>query len=234
MARLNQLNLLFDARYVYEIFDVDFDGFVEGGDIGAMYRMIYDAEEHDTKIVTTFPLDNNGKITKEKFIKYVKSKKSLIKPVIEYQSRLRKCLGGLIMWEQLTGYRKRNFAVYDQKSRTLDEAFVAIINSPNPYEKEPPLTATEKIIMEQDKIRAAAEAAQHQLAEFERIRADERKKALSTQEDRAMNLAWMALEAKKHAFEALEFTTSNIMERKEERDQLYVLYDRAVEVNFYG
>lgn len=218
------------SRYVFEIFDVDFNGFVEGGEIGAIYRMLYDAEEHDTKMVTSFPLDNNGKVTKEKFIKYLKSKKTLISPAIEYQGRLRKHLGGLIMWEQLTGYRKRNFAIYDQKSRTLDEAFIAIINSPDPNKKEAPLTATEKVIMDQDRIRAAAEAAQAQLLEFERIRADEKKKALSSQEDRAMNLAWMAVEAKKHSFGEIEFTTATIMDRQEERAQLFEVFDRAKEV----
>ena len=217
-------------RYVYEIFDIDFNGFIEGGDIGAIYRMLYDAEEDDTKIVTKFPLDNNGKVTKEKFVKYVKSKKALISPAIDYQARMRRHLGGLIMWEQLTGYRKRNFAIYDQKSRSLDEAFIAIINSPDPNKKEVPLTATEKVMIDQDRIRAAAEKAQTQLAEFERIRADEKKKALSSQEDRAMSLAWMAVEAKKHSFGEMEFTTATIMERQEERAQLFVLFDRAVEV----
>jgi hypothetical protein len=206
------------------------DGYIEGGEIGAIYRMLYDADEHDTKIVTTFPLDGDGKVTKEKFIKYVKSKKALISPAIEYQSRMRKHLGGLIMWEQLTGYRKRNFAVFDQKSRTLDEAFVAIINSPDPNKKVIPLTATEKVIIEQNKIKEAAELARQQLVEFERHRADEKRKAQSGQEDRAMSLAWMALEAKKYAFRELEFTTSTIMDRQEARDEVYAVLDKAVEV----
>jgi hypothetical protein len=206
------------------------DGYIEGGEIGAIYRMLYDADEHDTKIVTTFPLDGDGKVTKEKFIKYVKSKKALISPAIEYQSRMRKHLGGLIMWEQLTGYRKRNFAVFDQKSRTLDEAFVAIINSPDPNKKVIPLTATEKVIIEQNKIKEAAELARQQLVEFERHRADEKRKVQSGQEDRAMSLAWMALEAKKYAFRELEFTTSTIMDRQEARDEVYAVLDKAVEV----
>jgi hypothetical protein len=217
-------------RYVYEIFDVDMNGFIEGGEIGAIYRMLYNAEEHDTKMVTNFPLDATGKVTKEKFIKHVKSKKALISPAIDYQSRMRKHLGGLIMWEQLTGYRKRNFAIYDQKSRTLDEAFIAIINSPDPNKKEVPLTATEKVMIEQDRIRAAGEAAHTQLVEFERIRAEEKKKALSSQEDRAMSLAWMSVEAKKHSFGEIEFTTATIMDRQDERAQLFVVFDRAVEV----
>lgn len=217
-------------RYVYEIFDVDFTGFIEGGEIGAIYRMLYDADEHDTKMVTNFPLDSNGKVTKENFIKHVKSKKALVSPAIEYQSRLRKHLGGLIMWEQLTGYRKRNFAIYDQKSRTLDEAFVAIINSPDPNKRAAVVTATEKVILEQQRIRAAAEAAQQQLVEFERQRAMDKRKAQAGQEDRAVALAWMAVEAKKQAFAQLHFTTASIMDRQDERNEIYVMFDKAVEV----
>jgi hypothetical protein len=205
------------------------NGYLEGADVGAIYRMLYDTDDHDTKIVKTFPLDN-GKITKEKFIKYVKSKRALISPAIDYQSRLRRHLGGLIMWEQLMGYRKRNFAVYDSKSRTLDEAFVAILNSPDPNKKEKPISATELVIVEQARIKKAASDSHVQLIEFERMRADMKKKAMTNQEDRAMSLAWMSVEAKKHSFGEIVFTTATIMDRQDERAELFVVFDKAVKV----
>lgn len=223
------LNVAGLARYIYEIYDIDMNGYIEGGEVAAIYRMMYDVDEDDTKIVTNFPL-KDGKITKEHFIKYVKSKKAIISPAIEYQTRLRKYLGGLIMWEQLVGYRKRHFAVYDQKSRTLEEAFIAIVNSPDPNKKEIPLTATEIVILEKEKILQAAEEARLKLVEHERLLADAKRKAMSNQEDRAMGLAWMAVEAKKNQFAQMIFTTSNIMTRQEERNEIYNVLDKAIEI----
>lgn len=103
------------SRYVFEIFDPDNNGVVEQPDVEAMYRMLYDAENHDTKHITMIKFDENGKITKEKFIKHMKSKKFVIKPALEYQTRMKRQLGGVIMWEGLAGYRKRHFSVFDSK-----------------------------------------------------------------------------------------------------------------------
>jgi hypothetical protein len=83
--------------------------------VEAMYRMLYDAENHDTKHITYIKFDEDGKITKEKFIKHMKSKKFVIKPALDYQNRMKKQLGGVIMWEGLAGYRKRHFSVFDSK-----------------------------------------------------------------------------------------------------------------------
>lgn len=77
--------------------------------------MLYDTNDHDTKHIAKIKFDDSGKISKEKFIKHMRSKKFVIRPAIDYQKRMRRQLGGLIMWEGLTGYRKRHFSVYDSK-----------------------------------------------------------------------------------------------------------------------
>jgi hypothetical protein len=121
---------IFHNRYVFEIFDPDNNFWLEQPDIEAIYRMLYDSNDHDTKHIQLIKFDDNGRISKEKFIKHVRSKKFLIRPALDYQKRVRKMLGGLIMWEGLTGYRKRHFSVYDTKSTTLEDSFRAIIASP--------------------------------------------------------------------------------------------------------
>lgn len=102
-------------RYVYEIFDPDNNGYLEQPDIEAVYRMLYDTDNHDTKHITMIKYDEDGRISKDKFIKHMKSKKFIIKPALEYQNRMKKQLGGVIMWEGLSGYRKRHFSVFDAK-----------------------------------------------------------------------------------------------------------------------
>lgn len=92
--------------------------------------MLYDTTDHDTKHIQLIKFDENGRISKEKFMKHMKSKKFIIRPALDYQTRIRRMLGGLIMWEGLTGYRKRHFSVYDNKSTTLEDSFRAIIASP--------------------------------------------------------------------------------------------------------
>lgn len=103
------------CRYVFEIFDPDNNGYIEQPDVEAMYRMLYDTEAHDTKHITLIKFDDDNRITKDKFIKHMKSKKFIIKPALEYQHRMRRQLGGIIMWEGLAGYRKRHFSVFDSK-----------------------------------------------------------------------------------------------------------------------
>lgn len=102
-------------RYIFEIFDPDNNLWLEKPDVEAIYRMLYDTNDHDTKHIALIKFDDAGRISKEKFIKHMRSKKFVIRPAIDYQKRMRKFLGGLIMWEGLAGFRKRHFSVYDTK-----------------------------------------------------------------------------------------------------------------------
>jgi hypothetical protein len=192
--------------------------------------MLYDTNDHDTKHISIMKFDENGRISKEKFIKHVKSKKFLIKPALDYQKRMRRLLGGLIMWEGLTGYRKRHFSVYDSKSTTLEDAFLAIISSPDLEEKPVPLTATEQLEREQEKINQVVEDAKQRLNEFKRYREEEKHKLAQNIEDRGVSLAWMAYEAKKYEFENTVFTVDDMLKRQEERNHLFEVFDSAVVV----
>ena len=111
------LSTILMARFIFEIFDVDNKGVLEVPDIEAMYRMLYDVDKHDQKVIDTIKFDADGKVTKDNFMARVRSKKAIIRPALEHQSRLRSSLGGLIMWESLTGYRKRYFSVFDTQVR---------------------------------------------------------------------------------------------------------------------
>lgn len=91
--------------------------------------MLYDCDDCDSKHLKAFVYDDKGRISKDKFIRHVRSKKYIIKPALDYQKVVRKALGGVIMWEALSAYRRRHFSVYDSKSLTLEAAFVAILNS---------------------------------------------------------------------------------------------------------
>lgn len=99
---------------MFEIFDPDHTGLLEKPDIETLYRMLYDSDYFDPKLVDPFPFDEAGKISVDKFIAHIKSNRNFIKPVTTYQGRVRKALGGFIMWETLTTFRKRTFAEIDE------------------------------------------------------------------------------------------------------------------------
>lgn len=76
--------------------------------------MIYDSDFHEAKLTDVFPYDANGRISREEFVAYIKNNRNFIKPASTFQNRVRKALGGLIMWETLTSYRKKYFAQIDE------------------------------------------------------------------------------------------------------------------------
>ena len=90
------LPLSLPFRYVFEIFDPDNNFWLEQPDIEAIYRMLYDSNDHDTKHIQQIKFDDKGRISKEKFIKHFRSKKFILRPALDYQKRVRKMLGGQI------------------------------------------------------------------------------------------------------------------------------------------
>lgn len=110
------------ARYVFEVFDIERVGVLERPDIEAMYRMVYDCDDHDEKYLDEFPFEVDGTITKTNFIDHVCVRRHWIQPVIDFQRKLRRKMGGIIMWEALSLYRKRYFAVFDREVQ-LDISF---------------------------------------------------------------------------------------------------------------
>mmetsp|Transcript_5083 Transcript_5083/g.7771 ORF Transcript_5083/g.7771 Transcript_5083/m.7771 type:complete len:555 (+) Transcript_5083:155-1819(+) len=225
------LNTAGIARYVFEIFDPDNNGYLEQPDVEAMYRMLYDTEDHDTKHIRAIKFDpTTGRIAKDKFMKHMKSKKFVIRPALEYQNRMRRNLGGVIMWEGLTGYRKRHFSVYDSKCTTLEESFVAILAAPDPNVPETQPDSRELLERERSKLMDSVTDAKQRMKEFQRYQEDEKRKSAMKMEDRAVQLAWMAFEAKKYQFESMHFGLDDIWARQEERNAVYEVFDEAVAV----
>ncbi len=102
------------------MFDPDDTGVLGRPDVGAMYRMLYDSDYEDDKLIDgCFKFNEEGKITRQDFIAQVKSNRQFIKPATAFQSRVRGKLGGLIMWETLTSFRKKNFGIIDESVRVF-------------------------------------------------------------------------------------------------------------------
>lgn len=114
---------------MFEIFDPDRTGQLGAPDVEALYRMLYDSDFHEPKLTEAFPYNENGFVSRENFIAHIKNNRAFIKPATTYQSKLRKALGGFIMWETLTSFRKRTFAEIDETSNSLDEAVDKILRS---------------------------------------------------------------------------------------------------------
>ena len=121
--------LVISTRHMFEIFDPDRIGRLELPDVEALYRMLYDSDFHEPKLTEAFPFDENGYISRENFIAHIKSNRNFIKPATTYQSKVRKALGGFIMWETLTSFRKKTFVEIDETSDSLDEAVDRILRS---------------------------------------------------------------------------------------------------------
>jgi hypothetical protein len=103
------------ARHIFEIYDVDITGQLERPDLESIYKMMYDCDDHDEHCISQFPFDKDGVTKKWEFIDHCNRKRHLIKPATDYQRRLRHRTGGLLMWEALTRYRVRTFAVHDSQ-----------------------------------------------------------------------------------------------------------------------
>lgn len=102
------------GRMLWEVFDVDRKDVLERADLVAMYKFVYDCEEAEDKHIDEFPFDANSKILKDNFIEHCpKGRRYMIQPIIDYQKRVRRKVGGVSRWEQLSGFRRRFFQVYD-------------------------------------------------------------------------------------------------------------------------
>ena len=55
------------AKMIFEIFDIEMINELERADIEAMYRFMYDCDDHDEFYVAQVPYDNEGNISKQEF-----------------------------------------------------------------------------------------------------------------------------------------------------------------------
>jgi len=214
------------ARSIFEIFDVEGADELERADVEAMYRLMYDCEEHDEYYVNKLPFNRTSEcIGREEFCEYVSKNKHVIQPAMDYQKRLRSKMGGYLMWENLAGFRRRMFLVYDTQSKSTTEALLNIVNAEDPNRKARK-QAMARVLAEKKALADAKDnAAAEELRAIERSREEEiRRKELSA-EDRFMKLYWMALDQKRAEFEDAEFLVDDAWLRREKRLELFDLLD---------
>jgi len=213
------------ARMVFEIFDVDRVNNLEKPDVCAMYRMVYDCDEHDEYYVNQIVFNKEGYITKDDFCDQVNKHRHIIDPCLSYQGRLRRKMGGFIMWEALAGFRRRYFLPIDSNASTCGEALLAILASEDPNKGKRKRAADELLAEQRAKEEAAEAAAAKEIAEITREQDKKRREQELAAEDRFMKAAWIKLESKRFEFEDQEFSVERAWEVKELRDELYRLYD---------
>lgn len=219
------------ARMCFEVLDVDGNEVLEKPDIEAMYRLMYDCDEHDPYYVNAVPYNQEDMITKSAFCEFASRYRSIIQPAIDYQRLLRRKLGGFIMWETLAGYRRRHFLIFDSKASTLGEALVAIINSEDVHRKRRQLEASRILAEKKLKLEQEAERVEAELRQLEREKEQKQRRDELTAEDRPMKVSWFNLEAMRNAFEDDEFTVDEVWRRKEARMDLFRLFDLFVEAS---
>lgn len=95
------------ARSIFEIYDPENKNTLERADIESMYRMMYDSDDYDITVLKRFPFNDEDVIKKVDFIDHCVHKRQLIKPAFDYQKRLRRYLGGTLLWDSLARYRER-------------------------------------------------------------------------------------------------------------------------------
>ena len=90
------------ARMIFEIFDPERNGTLEMVDIKTIYQMLYDSSDFDEKEIARLPFDKFNRISKARFIGHCKNHHHIIQPMIDYQSIMRRRLGGILMYVSMT------------------------------------------------------------------------------------------------------------------------------------
>jgi hypothetical protein len=213
------------ARFVFEIFDVDHKGVIEKADVETIYRMLYDCDDGDAYYIDQVPFDSALAVSKADFCKYCAKHRHIIQPVISYQRKLRRRIGGNSMWEGLTGYRRRYFQAQDTGNFTLAEAVQAIIAMEDPARKRRKLAA-EALLKEQNaKLGYEQEMAEREAKQREKQMQREKKMATRSAELVRMKKCWQEFQKKRKEFVEAEYTTDDIWMRREHRLELFRLLD---------
>jgi hypothetical protein len=217
------------ARSLWEVFDSDGGGELTKHHVDAMFRMMYDLDHSEPKIMDAFPCEKKEpfKISKLAFLNHIAWDKRIIKPGLNFQKRVRKKLGGNEMWNKLASYRKRCFGMYDEHAPTLEISLAQIVAASNPNRKVAP--ADLKLAQEKVKLKREMEEAARELREKERREHIERRRQELLAEDRPMKLAWGNLDTSMIAFEENPWSIEDIEERKAARLHLFDLCDKAIE-----
>ena len=217
------------ARMVFEIYDPDGNGYLERCDLLSMFMWTYDVHEvssNDIYYIDRFPFDEKLFIEKEAFIDHCAHHYFLLQPVIDFQRRLRRKMGGVAMWESISAYRSNKFRVFDEESLTLEAAHVAIVMSEDPFKRRRQMAA-ERLLQEKEKKMADEQAAQERLLEEKKEKKRREKQLALTGPDRFMRQAWKDFEDAREVFHNEIFSTDQLTERRETRLRLYELLDTA-------
>ena len=222
------------ARQLWEIFDTNNSGELQKPHVEAMFRMVYDLDHMDDKvlaIINAFPFEpKTENISKLGFLQRIKRDKRLIKPALSFQNRVRKKLGGNDMWHPLAEYRKRTFIMYDSTAQSMDIALAQIVAAKNQNKRMDP--ADVRFQQEKAKLKRELEDAERELRIKERAEAEAKRRQEMLAEDRPMKMAWRSLDGKIEAFSEHVFSLGDEDERKNARDELFALFDNAREETY--
>lgn len=216
------------ARYIFEIFDVDEQELLEKPDIESMFRMLYHTDEVEEEYIAMYEFEQYTKISKANFCSISAKKTFLIRPALDYQARLRSRTGGKAMWRYLTNHRIYEFKQTEEKEKTLDCAVSDIVVSSKGYSsRNAVLSADERLVASQKKIRFDAEMAERELKLQQRRMESESRSMKATAPDRKMHQAWAILAQQKRLFQEEEYLTTDIEKRNKDRQKLFALFDIA-------
>ena len=216
------------ARYVWEIFDVDRRLRLERADVQAMYRMLYDCEEHDPAQVDRLPFEASDSVDRQTFVSFVSSRRHLLQPAIDYRNRLRARTGGRGRWEVVAAYRRRWFAGIDEEASSLEEALVAIVQSEdrNAHPEEP---VDADAMLRRQRLRVTANEERRTSVHLARLGSLHFSSPLAEKGDPEVEEVWAELEDQLASNEGRQFSTDEVWEFSQLREQMYALFDRAVQ-----
>eukprot|EP01035_Chromulina_nebulosa_P018700 gene18700-24459_t len=145
------------------------------------------------------------------------------------QTRLKKMLGGIIMWESVISCRKSYFQAFEVQFATLDEVLIAIVKSEDMYKKMKKQEADRVLLEQRLKLRQEAEEAQKKLKQRERELEEERRKQEKNSPEKIVRDIWYKYEIAREDFDLTKFTIDEMWNRREARMELFRLFDEAKE-----
>ena len=123
------------AGYLYEIFDVDAEDSLERGHLIAMWRMLNDYDAYDEETIALYGLNGTTgvNIAKAHFCEVSANNPLLIQPAVDFQSKLRRTIGGRSSWTSMTNHRYRSFRAIIARSPNLNAFLESMIVEAREY-----------------------------------------------------------------------------------------------------
>lgn len=133
---------------MYEIFDVDAEDCLERGHLIAMWRMLNDYDAYEEESIALYGLkwaatttgderhegsSSSSSISKARFCEVSAGNALLIQPAIDFQSKLRRVIGGRSSWVSMTNHRYRSFRMIIARSPNLNAFLESMIVEAREY-----------------------------------------------------------------------------------------------------